>query len=271
MSNRLKVFSQFKNSQQVWNGSHLLNHPITTNKPNDGDFIIYNSDNRQWEFDSIDSGISPTGPTGPTGPMGLSVTGPTGPTGSTGPTGPTGVRGPTGSVGSIGPTGPTGATGLTGPTGPIGIRGSTGATGPTGPTGNPGPTGINATGLNNYIYFILDDCAWFDQNDTSTTFSISVEKINDIINITIPESTLNMTFLPNLNLINIYTVQSPFSGLSSYFPQNVTFVNSGCILNGSQQQLLNIEFNPTNNNSITTFVNNSTLNSITIPQINLLI
>ncbi len=83
--------------------------------------------------------IGPAGPQGPIGPAG-----PQGPQGIQGLTGATGAQGPIGLTGATGATGPQGLTGATGATGPVGATGATGAQGPIGLTGAQGSTG--ATG-----------------------------------------------------------------------------------------------------------------------------
>lgn len=75
---------------------NLIGIPLSSDQPQDGDTLKYDSTAMEWIYTALDAG--PTGPTGPTGPSGSDgSTGPSGPSGSDGPTGPTG---PTGTIGS---------------------------------------------------------------------------------------------------------------------------------------------------------------------------
>jgi len=135
----------------------LQGKSIASTAPTNGQFLIWNSANNQYQPGTVPGVAGPTGPAGTTGSTG--ATGPQGPIGNTGATGPqgpigntgaTGAQGPIGNTGAIGPQGPIGNTGATGAQGSIGNTGATGAQGPignTGATGAQGPIGnTGATG-----------------------------------------------------------------------------------------------------------------------------
>lgn len=233
--NRLKVFSSFKNYDQLWNGAYLCNRPITTDQPNDGDFLIYNSITKRWEYDSINSGISPTGPTGPTGPDGeigyngdngetgiIGVTGPDGITGSDGVTGsdgiigsdgvtgPDGIIGYEGVIGNMGLEGLEGFQGYEGLEGPEGFQGVEGFQGPEGFQGIEGTIGevgtVGTNGINVISYYtssISNFYAVVNNSVFQLNSTVYIERINYSIRITFINTQIT---LPPTNMIQFISI-----------------------------------------------------------------
>jgi hypothetical protein len=265
---RLKVSNGFRNSQQVWNGSHLCNFPITDIPPIDGDFIIFNSANRRWEYGTVDSGISPTGPTGPTGPVGVSITGATGYTGITGPTGDVGDIGARGATGPSGPTGPQGIIGPTGVTGSMGAVGSVGPTGATGVAGAPGPTGApgvvgstgvtGATGQNitNYSNITITNCYIYkDGSNYLSNVLIYAEKINNSVRITF--SPINITFLSDNSYFNFIGIDSNSLFPINYIPEYSVFTGYCKFVNQSTGIIYNLNIKVNGNYDVYGDINES--------------
>ncbi len=88
---------------------------VASTAPTNGQVLVWNSTNSQYQPATVTGAQGPVGPQGPTGP-----TGEQGTTGAQGPAGPTGAQGSTGSQGPTGSTGPQGPIGVVGPQGPVG-------------------------------------------------------------------------------------------------------------------------------------------------------
>lgn len=179
---KLRVFNGFKNNQEVWNASSIINIPVEKKQPNNDDILIYDNLNRRWKLGSSTGAVGPTGPQGSAGNPG-GPTGPTGMQGNTGPTGIQGIQGPTGIQGPIGPTGFTGPTGIQGMTGPTGMQGVIGPTGFTGIQGMTGPTGIQGpigpTGSASFGNFLRVDKVYGNDSTASTApFTLPFLTIN---------------------------------------------------------------------------------------------